>query len=45
MMLRRAEFAESPLTAIAGDPFDVEADPKLIGIYSDGTMDEWPRPR
>jgi CubicO group peptidase (beta-lactamase class C family) len=51
---------ESPLTAIAEDLFEVDADPtlrirfvgngaepavKLIGIYSDGTMDEWPRSR
>ena len=49
---------ESPLTPIAEDLFEVDADTtsrvrfvgdgaapavKLIGIYSDGTMDEWPR--
>lgn len=49
---------ESPLTPIADNLFEVDADPtlrirfvgdgagpavKLIGIYSDGTMDEWPR--
>lgn len=49
---------ESPLTPIAENLFEVDADPtlrirfvgdgagsavKLIGIYSDGTMDEWPR--
>ena len=49
---------ESPLTAIATDLFEVDADPavrirfvgpesapavKLFGIYSDGTIDEWPR--
>jgi CubicO group peptidase (beta-lactamase class C family) len=49
---------DSPLTAIAEDLFEVDADPtlrirfvrdgagpavKLIGISSDGTMDEWPR--
>jgi CubicO group peptidase (beta-lactamase class C family) len=47
---------ESPLTAIARDVFEVDADPsirvrfvdggaKLIGIYSDGTLDEWPKSR
>ena len=51
---------ESPLTPIAEDLFEVDADPtlrirfvgdgagpaaKIIGIYSDGTMDEWPRSR
>lgn len=49
---------ESPLTPIAENLFEVDADPtlrirfvgdgagsavKIIGIYSDGTMDEWPR--
>jgi tetratricopeptide (TPR) repeat protein len=49
---------ESPLTAIAADLFEVDADPavrirfvgpesapavRLFGIYSDGTIDEWPR--
>lgn len=49
---------ESPLTPLAEDLFEVEADPtirvrfvgdgvaraaKLIGVYSDGSIDEWPR--
>lgn len=49
---------ESPLSPIADDLFEVDADPtirirfvgagvgpamKVIGIYSDGTMDEWAR--
>jgi hypothetical protein len=51
---------ESPLTAVAQDLFEVDADPtlrirfvgdgagpavKFIGIYSDGTLDEWARSR
>lgn len=51
---------ESPLTPLAGDLFEVDADPtlrlsfvgdaagpaaKVIGIYRDGTVDEWPAGR
>jgi len=47
---------ESRLTPITDDLFEVDADPtlrvrfvddgaKLIGVYRDGTMDEWPRSR
>jgi CubicO group peptidase (beta-lactamase class C family) len=58
LFYKSAVSAESPLTPVAGDLFEVAADPtirirfvgvqderaaKLIGIYSDGTMDEWPR--
>ncbi len=55
---KSAVSPESPLTPIAKDLFEVDADPalrirfvgagakpavKLIGIYSDGTIDEWAR--
>ena len=51
---------ESPLTPIAEDLFEVDADStlrirfvgdgagpgaKIVGVYSDGTMDDWPRSR
>jgi tetratricopeptide (TPR) repeat protein len=58
LFYKSAVSAESPLTPIAEDLFEVDADPairirfvgvddgpaaKLVGLYSDGTMDEWPR--
>ena len=57
---KEGEALESPLTGMAADLFEVEADPmlrvrfvgdgerpaaKLVGIRSDGTIDEWVRSR